>query len=68
MASPLIGKKATEDAQQTLGLAATAMDAPLLAIKKRMLEVGERDTIQSYFKRVTDPIRRLSHKCANRNG
>lgn len=48
--SQLIGKKATEDAQQKLGAAATAIDAPLLAIKKRILEVGERDTIQSYLK------------------
>ncbi|MBW7458176.1 histidine kinase, partial [Paenibacillus sepulcri] len=48
--SQLIGKKATENAQQELGAAATAIDAPLLAIKKRMLEVGERNTIQSYLK------------------
>lgn len=48
--SQLIGRKATENAQQELSAAATAIDAPLLAIKKRMLEVGERDTIQSYLK------------------
>ncbi|MBB6732158.1 sensor histidine kinase [Cohnella zeiphila] len=54
--SQLIGKKAAEDAQQELAAAASAIDAPLLAIKKRMLEIGERDTIQSYLRlyRQTD--------------
>ncbi|MGG1516526.1 sensor histidine kinase [Paenibacillus oryzisoli] len=47
--SQLIGKKATEDAQQTFAAAATKMDEPLLAIKKRLLEIGDREPVQSYL-------------------
>lgn len=48
--SHLIGKKATEEVQKELGSVATAIDAPLLDIKKRMLEVSEQEPIQSYLK------------------
>jgi len=48
--SQLIGKKAMEEAQQGLAAAASAIDAPLSAIKKRMLEIGKRDVMESYLK------------------
>lgn len=49
-ASHLIGKKAMEDVQQSLNKAAIAIDAPLFAIKKRMIDIGDDERIQSYLK------------------
>lgn len=51
--SQLLDKNATEDAQRELSAVAASIDAPLFAIKKRMLELAEQDSIEDYLK--TEP-------------